>query len=102
MDDVSFVSKLFAVCDRNADGYIARDELVAFFSKHAAPGALLRQLKVESIEAAVEAGKHVLAQKPVTLSADDLARLPAVLARAADAGEAGGLHAGFRRFGDFW
>ncbi len=38
------------------------------------------------IEAAVEAGKHVLAQKPVTLSADDLARLPAVLARAADAG----------------
>ena len=28
----AFVSKLFAVCDRNADGYIARDELVAFFS----------------------------------------------------------------------
>jgi predicted dehydrogenase len=38
------------------------------------------------IEAAVEAGKHVLAQKPVTLSADDLARLPDVLARAAAAG----------------
>jgi len=38
------------------------------------------------IEAAVEAGKHVLAQKPVTLSEDDLARLPGVLARAAEAG----------------
>ena len=55
MDDVSLVSKLFAAYDRNADGSISRDELVAFFSKHAAPGALLRQLKVESIEAAVEA-----------------------------------------------
>ena len=38
------------------------------------------------IEAAVEAGKHVLAQKPLTLSRDDLARLPAVLERAAAAG----------------
>jgi predicted dehydrogenase len=38
------------------------------------------------IEAAVAAGKHVLAQKPLTLSADDLAALPAVLARAAAAG----------------
>ena len=38
------------------------------------------------IEAAVEAGKHVLAQKPLTLSADDLAALPAVLARAHAAG----------------
>ncbi len=38
------------------------------------------------IEAAVEAGKHVLAQKPLTLSRDDLARLPAVLARAAELG----------------
>jgi len=38
------------------------------------------------IEAAVEAGKHVLAQKPLTLSADDLAALPAVLARADAAG----------------
>ena len=38
------------------------------------------------IEAAVAAGKHVLAQKPLTLSADDLARLPAVLARAEAAG----------------
>jgi predicted dehydrogenase len=38
------------------------------------------------IEAAVEAGKHVLAQKPLTLSADDLAALPSVLARAEAAG----------------
>jgi predicted dehydrogenase len=34
------------------------------------------------IEAAVAAGKHVLAQKPLTLSADDLDRLPGLLARA--------------------
>ena len=38
------------------------------------------------IEAAIDAGKHVLAQKPLTLSAADLARLPAVLDRAAAAG----------------
>ncbi|WP_028653083.1 Gfo/Idh/MocA family protein [Nocardioides halotolerans] len=38
------------------------------------------------IEAAVEAGKHVLAQKPLTLSATDLAALPTVLARAAELG----------------
>ena len=42
--------------------------------------------RLEWIEAAVDAGKHVLAQKPLTLSADDLARLPAVLARADAAG----------------
>jgi predicted dehydrogenase len=38
------------------------------------------------IEAAVEAGKHVLAQKPLTLSAADLERLPSLLARAEAAG----------------
>jgi predicted dehydrogenase len=38
------------------------------------------------IEAAVEAGKHVLAQKPLTLSVADLARLPDVLAKAEAAG----------------
>jgi predicted dehydrogenase len=38
------------------------------------------------IEAAIAAGKHVLAQKPLTLSADDLAALPAVLAKADAAG----------------
>ena len=44
--------------------------------------------RLDWIEAAVAAGKHVLAQKPLTLSADDLARLPAVLARAEAAGRA--------------
>lgn len=38
------------------------------------------------IERAVAAGKHVLAQKPLTLSAGDLARLPRVLAEADAAG----------------
>jgi predicted dehydrogenase len=38
------------------------------------------------IEAAIDAGKHVLAQKPLTLSVDDLVRLPDVLARADEAG----------------
>jgi predicted dehydrogenase len=38
------------------------------------------------IEAAIAAGKHVLAQKPLTLSADDLAALPALLAKAEAAG----------------
>jgi len=42
--------------------------------------------RLEWIAAAIEAGKHVLAQKPLTLDADDLARLPALLARADDAG----------------
>ena len=42
--------------------------------------------RLDWIEAAVEAGKHVLAQKPLTLSADDLSRLPALLERAAVAG----------------
>jgi len=42
--------------------------------------------RLEWLEAAVDAGKHVLAQKPLTLSADDLRRLPDVLARAAAAG----------------
>jgi predicted dehydrogenase len=38
------------------------------------------------IEAAISAGKHVLAQKPLTLDAQDLERLPSVLARADEAG----------------
>jgi predicted dehydrogenase len=38
------------------------------------------------IEAAIAAGKHVLAQKPLTLSVSDLEALPAVLARADAAG----------------
>ena len=42
--------------------------------------------RLDWIEAAVEAGKHVLAQKPLTLSAVDLSRLPALLERAESAG----------------
>ena len=38
--------------------------------------------RLEWIEAAVAAGKHVLAQKPLTLSEAELDRLPAVLERA--------------------
>ena len=53
--DVAMAAKLFAAYDRSADGFIDRDEVLAFFSKVVAPGALLRQLKVESIEAAAEA-----------------------------------------------
>jgi predicted dehydrogenase len=38
--------------------------------------------RIAWIEAAIDAGKHVLAQKPLTLSAEDLERLTDVLARA--------------------
>jgi predicted dehydrogenase len=44
--------------------------------------------RLEWIEAAVAAGKHVLAQKPLTLSPADLARLPEVLSKADAAGVA--------------
>ena len=55
MDDVAAVTKLFAAFDRNADGFISRDELVEHCSKLAAPGALLRQLNAQTVEAAAEA-----------------------------------------------
>ena len=55
MDDVAAVTKLFAAFDRNADGFISRDELVEHFSKLAAPDALLRQLNAPTVEAATEA-----------------------------------------------
>jgi predicted dehydrogenase len=42
--------------------------------------------RLDWIEAAIVAGKHVLAQKPLTLSADDLAALPSLLDRANAAG----------------
>ena len=42
--------------------------------------------RLDWIRAAIAAGKHVLAQKPLTLSADDLAALPALLATAKAAG----------------
>lgn len=43
-------------------------------------------VKIERIEAAVEAGLHVLADKPAIIRHEDLARLEAVLARAAERG----------------
>jgi predicted dehydrogenase len=42
--------------------------------------------RLDYIEAAITAGKHVLAQKPLTLSADDLVALPSLLDRANAAG----------------
>ena len=42
--------------------------------------------RLDWVEAAVEAGKHVLAQKPLTSRADELERLPALLVRAAERG----------------
>jgi predicted dehydrogenase len=44
------------------------------------------QDRLSLIEAAVAAGKHVLAQKPLTLAAEDLERLPDLLVRAERAG----------------
>ena len=55
MDGAALVAKVFDAFDRSADGYLDRDELFEFFSKVVAPGALLRQLKVETIAAAAEA-----------------------------------------------
>ena len=55
MDGAALVAKVFDAFDRSADGYLDKDELFEFFSKVVAPGALLRQLKVETIEAAAEA-----------------------------------------------
>ena len=55
MDGGALVAKVFDAFDRSADGYLNRDELFEFFSKVVAPGALLKQLKVETIEAAAEA-----------------------------------------------
>jgi predicted dehydrogenase len=42
--------------------------------------------RLDWIEAAVDAGKHVLAQKPLTLETSDLDRLPGIADRAASAG----------------
>jgi predicted dehydrogenase len=42
--------------------------------------------RLDWLEAAIAAGKHVLAQKPLTLSTEDLARLPDLLAKADAAG----------------
>ena len=66
--------------------YASAEELLAdpdvrFVDLATGPEGRLRWL-----ERAIEAGKHVLAQKPLVGTAEDLAALPAVLARAEAAG----------------
>jgi predicted dehydrogenase len=66
--------------------YGSAEELLADPAVHFVDIATGPEGRLDWIEAAVEAGKHVLAQKPLTLSADDLTRLAGVLARADAAG----------------
>jgi predicted dehydrogenase len=66
--------------------YASADELLADPEVRYVDLATGPEGRLTWIEAAVEAGKHVLAQKPLTLSTDDLARLPDVLAKAEAAG----------------
>ena len=66
--------------------YGSAEELLADPDVRYVDLATVTEGRLAWVEAAVDAGKHVLAQKPLTLSADDLARLPAVLARADAAG----------------
>jgi predicted dehydrogenase len=66
--------------------YASAEELLADPAVRYVDLAIGPEGRLEWIEAAVDAGKHVLAQKPLTLSAADLDRLPALLARADAAG----------------
>ena len=75
-DRFPFVERVYA----SAEALLADSE-VRFVDLATGPEG-----RLDWIEAAVDAGKHVLAQKPLTLSAADLDRLPALLARAEAAG----------------
>jgi predicted dehydrogenase len=66
--------------------YASADELLADPEVRYVDLATGPEGRLEWLEAAIDAGKHVLAQKPLTLSVDDLVRLPDVLARADAAG----------------
>jgi predicted dehydrogenase len=66
--------------------YASADELLADPEVRFVDLATGAQGRLDWIAAAIDAGKHVLAQKPLTLSADDLDALPALLARADAAG----------------
>jgi predicted dehydrogenase len=66
--------------------YASADELLADPDVRYVDLATGPDGRLDWIEAAVEARKHVLAQKPLTLSAVDLDRLPGLLARADAAG----------------
>lgn len=66
--------------------YASPEELLADDEVRFVDIATGPEQRLEWIEAAISAGKHVLAQKPLTLSADELERLPKALARADQAG----------------
>ena len=61
--------------------YASADELLADPEVRYVDLATGPEGRLEWLEAAIDAGKHVLAQKPLTLSVDDLVRLPDVLER---------------------
>lgn len=71
-----FVNKVYGSADE-----LLADPAVRFVDLATGP-----ESRLGWIERAVEAGKHVLAQKPLVATAADLAALPAVLARADAAG----------------
>ncbi len=66
--------------------YVTAEELLADPEVRFVDLATGPEDRLRWIERAVEAGKHVLAQKPLVSTPDDLAALPAVLARADAAG----------------
>jgi predicted dehydrogenase len=66
--------------------YTSADELLADPEVRFVDLATGPHGRLQWIRAAIDAGKHVLAQKPLTLSADDLDELPSMLARAEAAG----------------
>jgi predicted dehydrogenase len=71
-----FVGRVYAGADE-----LLADPEVRFVDLATGPDG-----RLDWIRAAIEAGKHVLAQKPLTLSADDLHLLPSLLAGAEAAG----------------
>lgn len=66
--------------------YASADELLADPEVRYVDIATGPEGRLAWIDAAIAAGKHVLGQKPLTLSTDDLAALPGVLAKADAAG----------------
>ena len=66
--------------------YASAEELLADPEVRIVDVATPPEQHLHWVEAAVAAGKHVLSQKPLTLSEDDLGRLPVVLQQAEAAG----------------
>ena len=75
-DRFPFVGRVYASADE-----LLADPEVRFVDLATGPEGRLAWL-----ERIIDAGKHVLAQKPLVATAEDLAALPAVLARADAAG----------------